>query len=138
MKSFLIVLLVLPFSLNAQDTLYNSDNLTLPSQESAYNFYAYRPNYFLPLKYNSSTNSQHFNQLQTKPYTLNNIEVKLQLSLMVPIIENFIGDSSSLNIAYSQVAFWQAYNTKESSPFKEINFEPEIFISKLNNKNNLS
>ena len=33
-------------------------------------------------------------------------------------------------MAFTGTFFWQAYNKEESAPFREANYEPEIFITK--------
>lgn len=48
-------------------------------------------------------------------------EVVFQLSAKLQI------KKTRLFIGYTQVAFWQMYNTAESSPFRETNYNPEIF-----------
>ncbi len=48
-------------------------------------------------------------------------EAVFQLSVKQKVFEtNFF-------FAYTQKSFWQAYNTKESSPFRETNYNPEVF-----------
>lgn len=90
-----------------------------------YSLLPHRPTYFLPLSYNGSPNQ--------KPYTsdgdwLNETEIKFQISLKVPVALDLFGDNGDLFIGYTQVAWWQAYNEDISSPFRETNYEPEIFI----------
>lgn len=51
-------------------------------------------------------------------------ESKLSLSLKVKVMEN-----SGFYLAYSQLMFWDL--GAESSPFKDVNYNPEIFYRKL-------
>ncbi|MGE0917447.1 phospholipase A [Trichlorobacter lovleyi] len=70
-----------------------------------------------------------YNGLTDSNDSLDNLEVKFQLSIKTPLWENIFGDNGTLYVAYSQLAFWQAYNSKISAPFREINFEPELFLA---------
>ena len=48
-------------------------------------------------------------------------EIVFQLSVKQQVFKtNFF-------LAYTQKSLWQAYNTKESSPFRETNYNPEVF-----------
>ena len=89
----------------------------------------HRTNYLLPVSYNVSPNNGAYAGMTDNDEQLDNLEVKFQLSLKTALWEDIIGDNGTLYIAYSQLALWQAYNSKTSAPFREINFEPEIFLS---------
>lgn len=80
-----------------------------------FNLYPYKKNYLLPINYN-------FNKLDDREQ----IETSFQISIEKPISYNFFGFDESISAAYTQKSFWQT--TKDSSPFRETNYEPEIFI----------
>ena len=60
---------------------------------------------------------------------LDNAEVKFQISLKVPLAEDFLMENARLWAGYTQLSLWQMYNSDASSPFRETNYEPEIFWS---------
>ncbi len=80
----------------------------------------FKPNYILPLTYNS-------HQDQTDPQ-LQNTEVKFQLSFKIPLSDHLFNTRARLAFAYTQLSFWQAYNSKLSSPFRETDYEPELML----------
>lgn len=87
----------------------------------------HKPNYFLPLTYDDNVNQA--NQDIASPgsnVNLQKVEAKFQLSFKVPLVKRFLIDNGQLWFAYSQLAFWQMYNRDLSSPFREINYEPEL------------
>ncbi|ASM39559.1 phospholipase A [Campylobacter sp. RM12327] len=54
-------------------------------------------------------------------------EAKFQISFQKPISYDLFGLDETISVAYSQQSFWQV--EKDSSPFRESNYEPEMFIT---------
>ena len=54
-------------------------------------------------------------------------EVKYQLSLAFPFWRGILGPNSVLGASYTQKSRWQLSNSGESSPFRETNYEPQLF-----------
>ena len=88
----------------------------------------YRQNYFLPYTYNFTQEKQTYEA--ANPGTeIQDAEAKFQLSLKMKLWEDILGTDMDLWAAYTQVSFWQIYNTGFSSPFRETNYEPEILLN---------
>ena len=86
---------------------------------------SHRPNYVLPVTYSTSMNEKPSPGAET--YS-DNWELKFQISLKYRVLENLIRNNGNWYIAYTNQSWWQAYNGDESSPFREINHEPETWI----------
>lgn len=56
-------------------------------------------------------------------------EVQFQISLGFPIWRGIVGDNSLLGASYTQRSFWQAFNSDASAPFRETNYEPQLFLA---------
>ncbi len=54
-------------------------------------------------------------------------EVEFQLSIMIPVWRGVFGKNSSLMVSYTQLSMWQALNTDISSPFRETDYQPQLF-----------
>ncbi|NRD72515.1 phospholipase A [Shewanella sp. VB17] len=86
-------------------------------------------NYILPVTYNTSPNMAPFeNEAADHQFTLDNMEAKFQISFKFPLMYNVFGDNGHLFVAYTNQSYWQVYNKEISSPFRETNHEPEIFM----------
>jgi len=55
-------------------------------------------------------------------------EVQFQLSLKMPLAVDLFDRKIDIFAGYTVKSFWQVYNTEESSPFRETNYEPEIWL----------
>lgn len=86
---------------------------------------AHKPNYMLPVTYNSRPNEAPYTDMEGR---LQNLEVKFQLSLKFQVASGVLGRNSLLFFAYTNQSYWQAYNSEFSSPFRETNHEPEMFL----------
>lgn len=95
-------------------------------------FLPHRGNYLLPASYNTTPNRDYD---PVTGRTTENGEVKYQLSLKTPLlrktIARHVSERTRLYFAYTQQSFWQLWTTQDSSPFRETNYEPEVFIDYL-------
>ncbi|WP_240536910.1 phospholipase A [Marinomonas flavescens] len=88
----------------------------------------HRPNYFLPITFNPHPNESAFLGDKANNEDLDKVEFKFQLSFKFPVAYNIVGRNTSLWFAYTQQSYWQAYNGAISAPFRDTNYEPEVFI----------
>ncbi|WP_407696024.1 phospholipase A [Shewanella cyperi] len=89
----------------------------------------HKVNYLLPFTYNSSPNMAPFeDEAREHGATLDNAEAKFQISFKFPLWYNVFGDNGHLFFAYTNQSYWQVYNQDISSPFRETNHEPELFM----------
>jgi phospholipase A1 len=93
---------------------------------------AYKPNYILPVTYNglSRNSSVYQQQFNNQDISFDNVEAQFQISIKVPIMTNIFKSNISLLTGYTSRSFWQVYNKELSSPFRETNHEPELWIQK--------
>ena len=88
---------------------------------SAFDIEPYRMNYLLPITYDDKNHEQHDGHKYRK-----NVETKFQISFKKSLVENIFGLNDKLYLAYTQTSWWQT--SAPSSPFRETNYEPEIFL----------
>ncbi|MGB7182389.1 MAG: phospholipase A [Burkholderiaceae bacterium] len=87
-------------------------------------FMPHRPNYLLPWAY-----GEGFNTVDTSS---TRSEIMFQLSLKLPFTIRSLTDNPDTPViffGYTGQAWWQAYNSDRSSPFREYNHSPEVFIT---------
>ncbi|MDO6692312.1 phospholipase A [Aliiglaciecola sp. 3_MG-2023] len=84
----------------------------------------YKTNYILPVSYIKDPNTIGVTELDSE--NVDNLEAKYQISVKLPI---HINDDalSGVYAGFSVTSFWQVYNDEASKPFRETNYEPEIF-----------
>ena len=89
---------------------------------------AHKRNYILPLTYARDPNNDVFDESDNDfGQDLDNLEVQFQLSIKATLAEGLFTDSDAVYVGATVKAFWQAYNSDISSPFRETNYEPELF-----------
>lgn len=98
----------------------------LQNYDNPFVLYPYESNYII-YTYTSSMNKDAIKSYDWGKDALRD-EVKFQLSLAFPLWRGIAGDNSVLAASYTQRSWWQLSNKKESSPFRETNYEPQIFI----------
>ena len=106
--------------------------LSEESKLGVWNIRAYQPVYLLPVFWTSDKN-----EFPTSPNPQNTVkdkqeltssEAKFQISFKTKAWENIFGDNGDLWLGYTQSSRWQVYNSDESRPFRETNYEPEASL----------
>ena len=91
---------------------------------------AYEPTYILGT-YVGSPNQVPFQEELGSPRPLNNEEVKFQISIKAPVWREPFGWGSDLYFGFTSTSWWQLGNQDISNPFRETNYEPELFLRNL-------
>jgi len=92
----------------------------------------HEPVYILPARWSSNPNGQP--QTPSRPAPggdgdLDPFEVKFQVSLKTKVFNDLIGDNGDIWVGFTQQSNWQAFNSGQSSPFRETNYAPEVFTT---------
>ena len=90
----------------------------------------YRPLYFLA---HATDRMNEDPQSPTRGTAVSNVdlqrvEAKLQLSFRTKLVEDAFGSGTDAWFGYTQQSYWQAANSRYSSPFRETNYEPEFIV----------
>lgn len=88
----------------------------------------HRMNYILPAYSTSNINKEAYTTFDDFEENLTEIETKFQLSLKVPLNDQDLfltGDA--LYVGFTLQAWWQVYAENISKPFRETNYQPELF-----------
>jgi phospholipase A1 len=93
-----------------------TDNTLSQILASSFDLYPYNENFFSPLSYASNNKDGR-----------KKVETVFQISVKKPISYDFFGFKESINFGYTQTSWWQLY--ANSSPFRETNYRPEVFVS---------
>lgn len=93
----------------------------------AFGIVPYRPSYLL-YTYNGDPNEAPFTAVNPE-YSLQEQELKFQVSLRVPVWYRMFDGRADLWFGYTQLSYWQAFNSAQSAPFRETIYEPELGLS---------
>lgn len=94
------------------------------SNTNPFSISQYRQNYLLPVTHVTSPNPISVDGLTEE--TLDKFEAKYQISVSMPLYLQE-DDASGVFFGMTLVSFWQVYNDETSKPFRENNYEPEVY-----------
>lgn len=106
--------------------------------ENSFLIVPHRRNYILPYTYNDKPYPVVSSPTREPASTVEDLqrsELKYQLSFKVQMLRNFFPERLTAWAGYTQVGFWQVYNTSSSRPFRNIDHEPELFLRYRTNLN---
>ncbi|MAF74997.1 MAG: phospholipase [Idiomarinaceae bacterium] len=90
----------------------------------------HRRNYILPVWGTTDINTAPYQNFQGYEDNLEEYEAKLQLSFKVPVNkESLLVEGDKLFFGFTMQSWWQVYASNISKPFRETNYQPEVFYT---------
>jgi len=128
-------LLITDTSNTPVDAIESRLNAESINEELKFSLIPHKPTYLLPFNYNQKIKDYTLYESRDDLKDLQQTEIKYQISFKIPLFHHLGDLPLSGYFAYTQSSFWQAYNTEASSPFRETNYEPELFLRWTPDKN---
>jgi len=102
------------------------------ASDTVFDLRPHHPTYILPVRYTNRPNifpGSPSRPAAVAPLALDQTEGKFQLSFKFKLadFEDVIG--ASLWAGYTQQSHWQVYNSEQSRPFRETNYQPEFMLA---------
>jgi phospholipase A1 len=85
------------------------------------------PNYIL-YTLMDEPNQAPFEDQSGVPNPVQDDEMQFQVSIKAPIWRHMFGTNLDTFVSYTARSYWQLFNDDFSAPFRETNYEPEIFV----------
>jgi phospholipase A1 len=102
----------------------------LKTAENTFAIALFKPTYVLPFYYTGSPDYAVYANNTPNGQTTMHSEFKGQFSLLLPLTQDFFGwKDTSMDVAYTQLNYWQVY--ADSEYFRETDYEPELFVQKF-------
>lgn len=103
----------------------------LSERNTAFNPHVITPhkmNYILPILASDQINNNVFSKYEDWNNNLDDLEAKFQLSIKVPMNhDDLFIEGDGLFFAFTLQAWWQIFSNDISKPFRETNYQPEVF-----------
>jgi phospholipase A1 len=88
----------------------------------------HHPNYVLLYSHNFEGNDLSVPVDEAEDQAIRDDELKFQLSLKMPLWRGLFSENNDLLFGFTLAAWWQAYAGDLSAPFRDINYQPELFL----------
>ncbi len=102
--------------------------LDAQDKRGTFNLTGYRPNYVLPMHLTSRINRapRSPTQAAVSSPAYRKAEAKFQLSLRTKVVQDVGLADADVWLAFTQQVLWQIWNGKDSKPFRNTDYEPEL------------
>jgi phospholipase A1 len=88
----------------------------------------HKMNYILPVSVSDGINKDAYSEFGEWAENMEDLESKFQISLKVPLNpKSMLVEGDGLYVGFTLQSWWQVYSDNISKPFRETNYQPEIF-----------
>jgi len=102
-------------------------------KKSSFDPYVMTPHkmtYLLPFSVSDNMNRDIYQGIGQWGEEIQSLEAKFQFSLKIPLTQSAIfTEGDSLDFGFTLQSWWQLYNQELSRPFRETNYQPELFYT---------